>query len=245
MDQNARAKERSTPRRSRASHVQSALLSAARAEELGMALDRLILSPRSPPSGFDRGLCRVARRSDYALHLGLTEAEWAQAACCLAAAIGVLATGIGDTIRISLTPDRGGDRTREVQVARSCCDHGLRTFVPLVAACPGCADHFEHVQELASEVQDFIRDPNAEWKSLIPVPRGYGRGHGLHRHGPGERKHADIGISLPGTGEQPAHRCSWKDKSRNPARRDIDIDFQAWSRIRARRWPAARRPAAE
>src|SRR5262249_30728290 len=151
----------------------------------------------------------LARRSDYALHLGLTEAGMgSKGIVASSAAMGfLLQQGIGDTIRISLTPEPQGDRTREVQVAQELLQTmGLRTFVPLVAACPGCGRTTSTVfQELASSIQNFIRDSMPEWKARYPGVEALNVAvMGCIVNGPGESKHADIGISLPGTGEQPA-----------------------------------------
>jgi (E)-4-hydroxy-3-methylbut-2-enyl-diphosphate synthase len=210
MDENARA---ATPLNARAvtreAMVQSALLSAARAEELGMGRDRIILSAKvSAVQDLIAVYAALARRSDYALHLGLTEAGMGtKGIVASAAALAVLLQqGIGDTIRISLTPEPNGDRTREVQVAQELLQTmGLATFVPLVAACPGCGRTTSTTfQELAAEVQDFIRTRMPEWKKSYPGVEALTVAvMGCIVNGPGESKHADIGISLPGTGEQP------------------------------------------
>ena len=151
----------------------------------------------------------LARRSDYALHLGLTEAGMgSKGIVASSAAMGVLLQqGIGDTIRISLTPEPNGDRTLEVQVGQELLQTlGLRTFVPLVAACPGCGRTTSTTfQELAASIQKFIRESMPEWKTRYPGVEGLNVAvMGCIVNGPGESKHADIGISLPGTGEQPA-----------------------------------------
>ncbi|HXY89633.1 MAG TPA: flavodoxin-dependent (E)-4-hydroxy-3-methylbut-2-enyl-diphosphate synthase [Xanthobacteraceae bacterium] len=210
MDENARAKEPAEARAvMREAMVRSALLSAARAEEIGMGRDRIILSAKvSAVQDLIAVYGELARRSDYALHLGLTEAGMgSKGIVASSAAIGVLLQqGIGDTIRISLTPEPNGDRTREVQVAQELLQTmGLRTFVPLVAACPGCGRTTSTVfQELASEVQGFIRERMPEWKKHYPGVEGLSVAvMGCIVNGPGESKHADIGISLPGTGEAP------------------------------------------
>ncbi len=150
----------------------------------------------------------LARRSNYALHLGLTEAGMgSKGIVASSAAMGVLLQqGIGDTIRISLTPEPNGDRTLEVKVGQELLQTvGLRTFVPLVAACPGCGRTTSTTfQELASSIQNFIRDSMPEWKTRYPGVEGLNVAvMGCIVNGPGESKHADIGISLPGTGEQP------------------------------------------
>lgn len=189
--------------------VQSALLSAKRAEEIGLPKSRIILSAKvSAVQDLIACYNELARRSDYALHLGLTEAGMGtKGVVASSAAMGVLLQqGIGDTIRISLTPEPGGDRTREVQVAQELLQTmGLRTFVPLVAACPGCGRTTSTTfQELASDIQGFIRDSMPEWKTRYPGVETLNVAvMGCIVNGPGESKHADIGISLPGTGEQP------------------------------------------
>ena len=211
MDENARAKE---PLDARAvtheAMVQSALLSAERAEEIGMPRSKIILSAKvSAVQDLIAVYAELARRSNYALHLGLTEAGLgSKGIVASAAAMGVLLQqGIGDTIRVSLTPEPGGDRTREVQVAQELLQTmGLRTFVPLVAACPGCGRTTSTTfQELATDIQTFIRDSMPEWKTRYPGVEALNVAvMGCIVNGPGESKQADIGISLPGTGEQPA-----------------------------------------
>jgi (E)-4-hydroxy-3-methylbut-2-enyl-diphosphate synthase len=189
--------------------VQSAVLSAARAEEIGLAKNRIILSAKvSAVQDLIAVYGELARRCDYALHLGLTEAGMgSKGIVASSAAMGVLLQqGIGDTIRISLTPEPNGDRTREVQVAQELLQTmGLRTFVPLVAACPGCGRTTSTTfQELASDIQSFIRESMPEWKRRYPGVETLNVAvMGCIVNGPGESKHADIGISLPGTGEQP------------------------------------------
>src|ERR1700758_5005321 len=211
MDENATSAE---PRDARAvtreAMVQSALLSAARAEELGMAKNRIILSAKvSAVQDLIAVYQELARRSDYAIHLGLTEAGMgSKGIVASSAALGILLQdGIGDTIRISLTPEPGGDRTREVQVGQELLQTmGFRTFVPLVAACPGCGRTTSTTfQELARSIQDFIRDEMPAWKTKYPgVEELNVAVMGCIVNGPGESKHANIGISLPGTGEAPA-----------------------------------------
>ena len=210
MDENAKSP---TPRDAReVTHeamVQSALLSAARAEEIGLSKNRIILSAKvSAVQDLIAVYRELARRSDYALHLGLTEAGMGtKGIVASAAAMGVLLQqGIGDTIRISLTPEPGGDRTREVQVAQELLQTmGFRTFVPLVAACPGCGRTTSTTfQELAADIEGFIRDSMPVWKTRYPGVETLNVAvMGCIVNGPGESKHADIGISLPGTGEQP------------------------------------------
>ena len=210
MDENAKS---ATPRDARAvmheAMVQSAVLSAARAQELGLAQNRIILSAKvSAVQDLIAVYGELARRCDYALHLGLTEAGMgSKGIVASSAAMGVLLQqGIGDTIRISLTPEPNGDRTREVQVAQELLQTmGLRTFVPLVAACPGCGRTTSTTfQELAADIQGFIRDSMPAWKTRYPGVETLNVAvMGCIVNGPGESKHADIGISLPGTGEQP------------------------------------------
>jgi len=190
--------------------VQSALLSAARAEEIGMPKNRMILSAKvSAVQDLIAVYKELASRSDYAIHLGLTEAGMgSKGIVASSAALGILLQdGIGDTIRISLTPEPGGDRTLEVQVAQELLQTmGFRTFVPLVAACPGCGRTTSTTfQELARSIQDFIRDEMPGWKTQYPgVEELNVAVMGCIVNGPGESKHANIGISLPGTGEAPA-----------------------------------------
>ena len=189
--------------------MQSAVLSAARAQELGLAQNRIILSAKvSAVQDLIAVYGELARRCDYALHLGLTEAGMgSKGIVASSAAMGVLLQqGIGDTIRISLTPEPNGDRTREVQVGQELLQTmGLRTFVPLVAACPGCGRTTSTTfQELAADIQGFIRDSMPGWKTRYPGVETLNVAvMGCIVNGPGESKHADIGISLPGTGEQP------------------------------------------
>jgi (E)-4-hydroxy-3-methylbut-2-enyl-diphosphate synthase len=210
MDENAKS---AAPRDAReVTHeamVQSALLSAERAEEIGLAHNRIILSAKvSAVQDLIAVYRELARRSDYALHLGLTEAGMgSKGIVASSAAMGVLLQqGIGDTVRVSLTPEPAGDRTLEVQVAQELLQTmGLRTFMPLVAACPGCGRTTSTTfQELAADIQGFIRDSMPAWKTRYPgVETLTVAVMGCIVNGPGESKHADIGISLPGTGEQP------------------------------------------
>lgn len=210
MDENAKsAKPRDAREVTHEAMVQSAVLSAARAEEIGLPRNRIILSAKvSAVQDLIAVYTELARRCDYALHLGLTEAGMgSKGIVASSAAMGVLLQqGIGDTIRISLTPEPNGDRTREVQVGQELLQTmGLRTFVPLVAACPGCGRTTSTTfQELASEIQGFIRESMPEWKKRYPGVETLNVAvMGCIVNGPGESKHADIGISLPGTGEQP------------------------------------------
>jgi (E)-4-hydroxy-3-methylbut-2-enyl-diphosphate synthase len=211
MDENARL---SNPRDARAvtreAMVQSALLSAERAEEIGLPRSKIVLSAKvSAVQDLIAVYMELARRSNYALHLGLTEAGMgSKGIVASSAAMAVLLQqGIGDTIRVSLTPDPGGDRTFEVKVAQELLQTmGLRTFMPLVAACPGCGRTTSTTfQELASDIQNFIREQMPQWKMRYPGVETLNVAvMGCIVNGPGESKHADIGISLPGTGEQPA-----------------------------------------
>jgi (E)-4-hydroxy-3-methylbut-2-enyl-diphosphate synthase len=211
MDENARS---SAPLDARAitreAMVQSALLSAERAEEIGLPRERIILSAKvSAVQDLIAVYLELAQRSDYALHLGLTEAGMgSKGIVASSAALAVLLQlGIGDTIRISLTPEPGGDRTLEVRVAQELLQTmGFRVFVPLVAACPGCGRTTSTTfQELAGDIQAFIRESMPDWKRRYPGVESLNVAvMGCIVNGPGESKHADIGISLPGTGEQPA-----------------------------------------
>jgi (E)-4-hydroxy-3-methylbut-2-enyl-diphosphate synthase len=210
MDENAKSNAPKDAREiTREAMVQSALLSAARAEELGLGRDRIILSAKvSAVQDLIEVYADLAARSDYAIHLGLTEAGMgSKGIVASSAALGVLLQqGIGDTIRISLTPEPNGDRTLEVKVAQELLQTmGFRTFVPLVAACPGCGRTTSTTfQELAGEIQCFIRDSMPAWKTRYPGVEALNVAvMGCIVNGPGESKHADIGISLPGTGETP------------------------------------------
>jgi (E)-4-hydroxy-3-methylbut-2-enyl-diphosphate synthase len=190
--------------------IQSALLSAARAEEIGLGRDRIILSAKvSAVQDLIAVYQDLARRSDYAIHLGLTEAGMGtKGIVASSAAMGILLQqGIGDTIRYSLTPEPGGDRTLEVKTAQELLQTmGFRTFVPLVAACPGCGRTTSSVfQELARDIQNWISTSMPEWRRTYPGVENLNVAvMGCIVNGPGESKHANIGISLPGTGEQPA-----------------------------------------
>lgn len=189
--------------------VQSALLSAGRAEEIGLARDRIILSAKV--SGVQDLIAvyrMLAQRGDYAIHLGLTEAGMgSKGLVASSAALGVLLQdGIGDTIRFSLTPEPGGDRTLEVKASQELLQTmGFRAFVPLVAACPGCGRTTSTVfQELAMDIQSWISTSMPQWKARYPGVESLNVAvMGCIVNGPGESKHADIGISLPGTGEAP------------------------------------------
>ncbi|MCE2858799.1 MAG: flavodoxin-dependent (E)-4-hydroxy-3-methylbut-2-enyl-diphosphate synthase [Oxalobacteraceae bacterium] len=190
--------------------VTSALENAQRAEELGLPGDRITLSCKV--SGVQDLIAvyrELAKRCDYPLHLGLTEAGMgSKGIVASTAALSVLLQeGIGDTIRISLTPEPGGDRTREVIVAQEILQTmGLRKFTPMVIACPGCGRTTSTVfQELADRIQTYLRDQMPLWKTAYPgVEEMNVAVMGCIVNGPGESKHAHLGISLPGTGESPA-----------------------------------------
>ncbi len=211
MDENAAS---ATPLDTRAvtreAMVRSALLSAERAEAIGLPHARIILSAKvSAVQDLIAVYRTLAARSDYALHLGLTEAGMgSKGIVASSAALGVLLQeGIGDTIRISLTPEPGGDRTQEVRVAQELLQTmGFRVFAPQVAACPGCGRTTSTVfQELARDIQNHLAASMPEWRARYPgVERLNVAVMGCIVNGPGESKHADIGISLPGTGETPA-----------------------------------------
>ncbi len=211
MDQNAKS---SRPLEARAvtreAMVRSALGSAARAEELGLPRNQIILSAKVSNVQDLIGVYReLARRSDYALHLGLTEAGMgSKGIVASSAALGVLLQqGIGDTIRFSLTPEPGGDRRTEVRAAQELLQTmGFRAFIPQVAACPGCGRTTSTVfQELARDIEGWIAASMPEWKGRYVGIEGLNVAvMGCIVNGPGESKHADIGISLPGTGETPA-----------------------------------------
>jgi (E)-4-hydroxy-3-methylbut-2-enyl-diphosphate synthase len=234
MDENARS---NAPKDARSvmheAIVQSGLLSAARAEELGLGPDRIIISAKvSAVQDLIAVYSMLGQRCRYALHLGLTEAGMgSKGIVASSAAMGVLLQmGIGDTIRYSLTPEPGGDRTLEVRAAQELLQTmGLRAFVPTVAACPGCGRTTSTVfQELARDVQSMIRERMPEWRSRYPGVESLNLAvMGCIVNGPGESKHADIGISLPGTGEQPAAPVFIDGKKaitlRGP---DIASDFQ-------------------
>jgi (E)-4-hydroxy-3-methylbut-2-enyl-diphosphate synthase len=210
MDENAK---RATPKNAteimREAMVTSALESAAKAEEFGLAGDHIILSCKV--SGVQDLIAvyrDLAGRCDYALHLGLTEAGMgSKGIVASTAALSVLLQeGIGDTIRVSLTPEPNGDRTREVIVAQEILQTmGLRAFTPLVAACPGCGRTTSTVfQELAQDIQTYVRERMPEWRiQRLGVENMSLAVMGCVVNGPGESKHANIGISLPGTGEAP------------------------------------------
>ena len=211
MDENAKAAEPKDVREvMHEAVVQSGLLSAERAVELGLPRDRIIISAKCSEVQDLIAVYRLlASRCDYALHLGLTEAGMgSKGIVASTAALAVLLQeGIGDTIRISLTPEPGGDRTREVIVAQEILQTmGLRAFAPMVIACPGCGRTTSTVfQELAQDIQTYIRVRMPDWRRDYPGFETLSLAvMGCIVNGPGESKHADIGISLPGTGELPA-----------------------------------------
>ncbi|MEI9429428.1 flavodoxin-dependent (E)-4-hydroxy-3-methylbut-2-enyl-diphosphate synthase [Mesorhizobium sp. Cs1299R1N3] len=189
--------------------VQSAILSAEMAEEIGLSREKIILSAKvSGVQDLIAVYTELATRSNHALHLGLTEAGMgSKGIVASSAAMGILLQqGIGDTIRISLTPEPNGDRTREVQVSQELLQTmGFRQFVPIVAACPGCGRTTSTVfQELAQNIQADLRKNMPVWREKYPgVENLKVAVMGCIVNGPGESKHADIGISLPGTGETP------------------------------------------
>jgi len=211
MDENAKLETpKELPEVTREAMIQSALLSAERAHEIGMGPEKIVISVKvSDVQDLIAVYQDIAGRCDYALHLGLTEAGMgSKGIVASAAAMGVLLQqGIGDTIRISLTPEPGGDRTREVIVAQELLQTmGLRSFLPLVTSCPGCGRTTSTVfQQLADKIQGHIRTRMPEWREQYEgVEEMNVAVMGCIVNGPGESKHANIGISLPGTGEEPA-----------------------------------------
>ncbi len=210
MDENGRrAEPHDADDVMREAMIVSGLESAAQAEKLGLPAERIVISCKL--SGVQDLILvyrELARRCRYALHLGLTEAGMgSKGIVASSAAMAVLLQeGIGDTIRVSLTPEPGGDRTREVLVAQELLQTmGLRSFTPLVAACPGCGRTTStYFQELAQRIQDYLRTQMPAWKARYPgVEEMKVAVMGCVVNGPGESKHADVGISLPGTNEQP------------------------------------------
>ncbi len=189
--------------------IGSALESAQRAEDIGLGADRIIISCKmSRVQDLIKVYNELSEQSEYSLHLGLTEAGMgSKGIVASTAAVGILLQqGIGDTIRISLTPEPGGDRTREVIVAQEILQTmGLRSFTPMVTACPGCGrTSSTYFQELADSIQSYLRDSMPKWKQSSPGVEDMSVAvMGCVVNGPGESKHANIGISLPGTGERP------------------------------------------
>ncbi len=190
--------------------VTSALQSADKAVEIGLPKDKIVLSCKmSGVQDLIRVYEKLAKRCDYALHLGLTEAGMgSKGIVASTAALSVLLQeGIGDTIRISLTPEPGGDRTQEVRVGQEILQSmGLRAFMPQVIACPGCGRTTStYFQQLAQDIQSYLRNQMPIWRQKYPGVEALNVAvMGCVVNGPGESKHADIGISLPGTGERPA-----------------------------------------
>ena len=210
MDENGKsAQPREADAVMREALIVSALQSAAKAEELGLGGDKIILSCKvSAVQDLIAVYRDLARRCDYPLHLGLTEAGMgSKGIVASTAALSVLLQeGIGDTIRISLTPEPNGDRTKEVIVAQEILQTmGLRAFTPMVAACPGCGRTTStFFQELAAKIQSYLRNQMPIWKTQFPgVENMHVAVMGCVVNGPGESKLADIGISLPGSGERP------------------------------------------
>jgi len=211
MDENAGSMEpKSAAEVTEEALVASAIESAVRAEEIGLGPDRIVLSCKvSDVQHLIAVYAKLAARCAYALHLGLTEAGMGSKGIVASTAgmAVLLQHGIGDTIRVSLTPEPGGDRTAEVIVAQEILQvMGLRSFVPLVTACPGCGRTTSTVfQDLAGRIQKFIRVRMPEWRRQYQgVETMTVAVMGCIVNGPGESKHADIGISLPGTGEEPS-----------------------------------------
>ena len=210
MDENAKLPApKDSPEVMREAVILSALESAQAAVELGLPAERIVISCKmSQVQDLIAVYRELAKRCEYALHLGLTEAGMgSKGIVASAAAMGVLLQeGIGDTIRISLTPEPGGDRTREVQVAQELLQTmGLRAFSPMVSACPGCGRTTSTVfQDLAQKIESYLRNQMPVWRESYPgVENMRVAVMGCVVNGPGESKHANIGISLPGTGEVP------------------------------------------
>jgi (E)-4-hydroxy-3-methylbut-2-enyl-diphosphate synthase len=235
MDQNS---QRATPWDARQvmyeALIVSALESAKRAEEVGLAAEQIILSCKvSGVQDLVSVYQELSRRSRYALHLGLTEAGMGtKGTVASAAALAILLQGgIGDTIRVSLTPAPGEARTQEVVVASEILQSlGIRKFVPSVTACPGCGRTTSTTfQELTKQIDDFLREKMPVWRSAYPGVEGMKVAvMGCIVNGPGESKHADIGISLPGTGEAPAAPVFIDGEKRMTLRGDaIAAEFQA------------------
>jgi (E)-4-hydroxy-3-methylbut-2-enyl-diphosphate synthase len=211
MDENAQsANPKSADEIMREALIQSALISAKKAEQIGLGENKIIISTKvSRVQDLIATYQELSERCDYPLHLGLTEAGMGSkgiVASTSALAV-LLQQGIGDTIRISLTPEPGGAREKEVEVAQEILQSmGLRAFTPQVIACPGCGRTTSTVfQELAQEIQSYLREQMPIWREQYPGAETLNVAvMGCIVNGPGESKHADIGISLPGTGEQPS-----------------------------------------
>lgn len=211
MDENAKlSSPKSAAEVTREALIQSALMSAAKAEEIGLPRSRIVLSCKvSGVQDLISVYAELAARCDYALHLGLTEAGMgSKGIVASTASMGILLQqGVGDTIRVSLTPEPGGDRAKEVVVAQEILQTmGIRSFTPLVTACPGCGRTTSTVfQELAEDIQAYVRTQMPIWREQYPGVEDMTLAvMGCVVNGPGESKHANIGISLPGTGEAPA-----------------------------------------
>jgi (E)-4-hydroxy-3-methylbut-2-enyl-diphosphate synthase len=210
MDDNARlSSPLDAPEVMREAVIRSALESARQAEEWGLPAEKIVISCKmSQVQDLIAVYRSLGERCDYALHLGLTEAGMGSKGivASTAAMAVLLQEGVGDTIRVSLTPEPGGERTREVQVAQEILQTmGLRAFAPMVSACPGCGRTTSTVfQELAQKIETYLREQMPQWKAAHPgVEAMRVAVMGCVVNGPGESKHADIGISLPGTGEVP------------------------------------------
>jgi (E)-4-hydroxy-3-methylbut-2-enyl-diphosphate synthase len=210
MDENAKSPEpRDSAHVTREALIVSALESARRAEQLGLPGDRIVLSCKvSDVQDLIAVYAALARRCDYPLHLGLTEAGMGSKGivASTAAMAVLLQQGIGDTIRVSLTPQPGGDRTQEVVVAQELLQTmGLRSFTPLVTACPGCGrTTSSFFQDLADRIQTYLRAQMPAWRERYPGVEAMSVAvMGCVVNGPGESKMANVGISLPGTGEVP------------------------------------------
>jgi (E)-4-hydroxy-3-methylbut-2-enyl-diphosphate synthase len=235
MDENARqAEPLDAERMTREIMVASALQSAAQAESIGLPRDHIVLSCKMSGVQDLIGVYRMlAARTDHALHLGLTEAGMgSKGIVASTAALAVLLQeGIGDTIRISLTPEPGGDRTQEVRVAQEILQSmGLRAFMPMVIACPGCGRTTStYFQQLAQDIQSYLREQMPVWRKTYPgVEEMDVAVMGCVVNGPGESKHANIGISLPGTGEHPSAPVFVDGKKTTTLKGDnIAAEFQA------------------
>ena len=253
MDENnASAAPRSANEVMRAAVVESALQNAQRAEELGQPHGAIVLSAKvSGVQDLIAIYTELAARCEYPLHVGLTEAGMgSKGIVASTAGIGaLLQAGIGDTIRVSLTPEPGGDRTQEVIVAQEILQTmGLRSFTPMVIACPGCGRTTStYFQQLAQDIQSYIRHRMPEWRKLHDgVEEMNVAVMGCVVNGPGESKHANIGISLPGTGERPVAPV-YEDGEKTVTLKGDDIagDFQQLVEAYvARRYPRRAGPGA-
>jgi len=255
MDDNAkRARPLEADEVMREALIVSALDSAAFARDIGLAAERIVLSCKvSNVQDLIRVYRDLAARCDYALHLGLTEAGMgSKGIVASTAAMGVLLQeGIGDTIRVSLTPEPGGDRTREVIVAQEILQTmGLRSFTPMVSACPGCGRTTStFFQELADKIQSYLREQMPVWKTQYPgVEEMHVAVMGCVVNGPGESKLANIGISLPGSGEKPVAPVFVDgEKTVTLKGERIAEEFQAIveNYVRARYAPGAEQPGTQ